>query len=126
MKTRTPMTRIDTQSGQVSPRIRITHILKRRKKTLKQWADELSLVTYASAVAHCEKVGVAPPTVEEWESAIGPIDLPPLVDDPTEGIAVVQFNAPKTNKKSKKKVTYENEQKSDQQDSCEPQSDIDA
>ena len=86
MRARTTSTR-NNHRGPVSERLSIKHILKRRKKTVKNWLDELGLTTYASALMWCDKVGVKCITEEEFVKETG--SLIPLVNDPSEGVVVI-------------------------------------
>jgi hypothetical protein len=84
---RTIRTRFETPSP--SPRLSILKILKRRKKNLRALANELGITTLASMEQWCNKFGAAPPTLEEWEEVFGSAELPPLVNDPTDGVIVI-------------------------------------
>lgn len=64
-------------------------ILRRRKKTLSQWAAELGVSTYANAEIVCDRIGVKPPTREEWKEHIADPELPPMISDPSGGVVVI-------------------------------------
>ena len=89
---RTSITRAK-HTGPQSPRLSIMKILKRRKKTLKQWADELGHTTLSNAEQWCDRMGVLPPTHEEWAEHVADPDLPPLVSDPSGGVIVLNTSS---------------------------------
>lgn len=79
------------QRGPRSEQLSIKQILKRRKKTVKLWLDELGLSTYTAAQAWCNKVGVKCITEEEFVKETGSII--PLVNDPSEGVVVITLKS---------------------------------
>lgn len=69
------------------PGLKLTDLLRRRKKTLEKFINEFGITTYESLLSRCERIGVVPPSVEDFEEIV---TRP--VTSPTEGIVVL--NAP--------------------------------
>jgi len=64
--------------------IKLTDLLKRKKKRLEDFITESGITTYESLKERCSRMGVLPPAKEEW-SAI----RTDFVTSPTEGIIVL-------------------------------------
>jgi hypothetical protein len=85
------------------PSIRLADLLRKRKTNLKKFLSSSGIVAYVTLIQKCEKMGVSPPTEEEFKAAVGPVasspqegvvvlDPPSLVKDSTgEKIAVDSF-----------------------------------
>ena len=67
------------------PRLKLTDLLRRRKTTLKSLLDEFGITTYEGLLARCERMGVAPPTMEQFMAT-----SPPVVNSPPEGVLVLE------------------------------------
>lgn len=48
--------------------------------------DDFGVVTYAGLVGWCDRLGVVPPTQEEFDAAMPPV----LVNSPQEGVIVLE------------------------------------
>lgn len=70
------------------PKLRLADVLRRRKTTLQALVSELGLVTYSGLEIWCRRMGVLPPSQEEFDTlvAAGPIAL---VNSPQEGVVVL-------------------------------------
>lgn len=68
------------------PKLKLGDLLRRRKMTLKHLLSELGITTYEGLVIRCERMGVSPPSVDEFKVAF---DTGP-VNSPTEGIVVLE------------------------------------
>ena len=64
--------------------IKLVDLLKRRKKSLKEFLSENGISTYDSLKERCARLGVHPPLQIEWEKSRGD-----FVTSPTEGIIVI-------------------------------------
>lgn len=67
------------------PRLKLTDLIHRRRMTLRRLMDEYGIITYASLVSRCERLGVQEPTLEEYEIA-----MPALVTSQSEGVVVLE------------------------------------
>ena len=67
-----------------TPRLRLTDLLRRRKLTLAKFVNELGITTYEALSIRCDRMGVAVPTLEEF-NALGIV----VVSSPTEGVVVL-------------------------------------
>lgn len=70
----------------VTPKLKLTDLLRRRKMTLKQLLDEYGITTYSSLTIRCDRMGVLPPTHDEFTNVVGTI----VVSSPTEGVVVLE------------------------------------
>lgn len=66
------------------PPIRLQDLLKKRRTNLKDFLKNTGVATYATLEQKCQKLGVSPPTEEEFNSALGAV-----VSSPQEGIIVL-------------------------------------
>jgi len=69
------------------PRLRLADVLRRRRTTLKKLLDEIGLSTYGGLINWCDRMGIAPPTKEEFDHAIPPSLK---VNSPQEGVVVLE------------------------------------
>lgn len=70
------------------PRLSLGDVLRRRKMTLKQFIGEFGITTYVSLNSLCDRMGCAPPSVEEFDAICAPIKH--VVNSPQEGIIVLE------------------------------------
>lgn len=68
------------------PKIKLENLLKRRKITMKAFLDEMGITTYDSLVNRCDRIGVQPPTQDEFVSVMPET----IVNNPLEGVVVVE------------------------------------
>ena len=66
------------------PKLSLVVLLKRRKKSLKQFMDEFGITTYEELKSRCERIGVVEPSVEAFRQV-----NPTIVNSPTEGVLVL-------------------------------------
>lgn len=66
------------------PPIRLVDLLKKRKTNLKQFLSSSGIAAYQTLLQKCEKMGVSPPTEEEFKGVVGP-----MVSSPQEGLVVL-------------------------------------
>jgi hypothetical protein len=52
------------------PVLKLSDLLRKRRKTLKQFIDELGISNYEALCARCQRIGVAPPTAEDFDKVI--------------------------------------------------------
>ena len=64
--------------------LKLTDLLKRRKKNLEEFLNESGITTYESLKERCSRMGVQAPHLSEWESIR--VDF---ITSPTEGIIVL-------------------------------------
>jgi hypothetical protein len=84
------------------PRLHLLYLLQRRKTTLTDFIAESGITTYDDLIGRCERLGVVPPTVDEF-SAIKPQHPSERVNSPQEGIVVIEpIERAKRQKKQKK------------------------
>jgi hypothetical protein len=67
------------------PRLKLADLIRRRKTTLKQMVLDRGITAYASLVHWCERIGVVPPTEDEFKAV-----FPEPVNSPQEGVVVLQ------------------------------------
>lgn len=67
------------------PKLSLKDVLRRRKMTLRNHLDEFGITTYDGLMNRCNRVGILPPTKEEFLEAYP--DEP--VNNPQEGIVVL-------------------------------------
>lgn len=77
------------------PRLKLSNLLRRRKMTLRQLLDEFGITTYDSLIERCNRMGVAPPTEDEF-LVVAPIP----VNNPSEGVFVVEVEATEQQKQN--------------------------
>lgn len=65
--------------------LKLTELLRRRRTTLRQYIFEFGVTTYETLCEKCERIGVLPPTKEEFFEA-----SPPVVNSPAEGVVVLE------------------------------------
>ena len=65
--------------------IDLNRLLRRRKLTLEQYVRDSGIVTYELLVSKCARLGVIPPSQDEF-AALGI----QLVNSPAEGIVIVE------------------------------------
>ncbi len=68
------------------PKLKLGDLLRRRKMTLKHLLGEFGITTYEGLTARCDRMGVLPPTVEEFKLAFGTEQ----VNNPSEGVVVLE------------------------------------
>jgi hypothetical protein len=69
-------------------RVTLENLLKKRKKTMEEFMNELGIVSYESLKNKCENMGVQPPSEQEFMNATGNSALPKY-SSPAEGIVVL-------------------------------------
>ena len=67
------------------PKLSLALLLKRRKKSLKQFMDEFGITTYEELKSRCERIGVVEPSIEAFRQV-----NPAIVNSPTEGVLVLE------------------------------------
>lgn len=67
------------------PRLKLSDLLRRRKMTLKQMLTEHGITTYETLVIRCGRMGVTPPTEQEFHDVV-----PKPVNSPAEGVVVLE------------------------------------
>lgn len=67
------------------PPIRLVDLLRKKKTDLKQFLSNSGIAAYATLLQKCEKMGVSPPTEEEFKEAIGGS----VISSPQEGVVVL-------------------------------------
>lgn len=72
------------------PRLKLSDLLRRRKMTLKSFLDEFGITTYEGLKNRCDRMGVAPPEQLEFEKIFGSSAPAITINNPTEGILVVE------------------------------------
>lgn len=68
------------------PRLRLADVIRRRRTTLKSLVNDLGVSTYAGLSNWCHRMGVAPPSQEEFEAIFPPAQ----VNSPQEGVIVLE------------------------------------
>lgn len=68
-----------------TPKITLTNVLKRRRTNLAAYVKESGATSYGSLVESCRRMGVIPPTEDEWRRVAAE-----NVSQPTEGIIVLE------------------------------------
>ena len=69
-------------------KVSLGDLLRRKKKSLKQFLDEVGIVTYELLITRCQAMGVNPPSEEDFKNAMGN-PLLPETSSPTEGVVVL-------------------------------------
>jgi hypothetical protein len=99
------------------PGLKLTDLLRRKKKTLEKFINEFGITTYESLLSRCDRIGVLPPPVEDFEEIVtrpvsSPMEgvvvlkAPPVVNEHTGKIVSDGVNInlnPDTGKKTRKK-----------------------
>jgi hypothetical protein len=76
------------------PTLKLAALLKRRKMTLKQLLNEFGITTFDALVNRCQRMGVVPPSLDEFNAASGNTNESlPTVNNPSEGIVVVAVSS---------------------------------
>ena len=71
-------------------KVNLFDILRRRRKTLKEFLIETGIVTYETLVLRCASMGVVPPDESQFNEATGKSsDAEFLASSPTEGVVVL-------------------------------------
>ncbi len=71
-------------------KVSLFDILRRRKKTLKDFLLENGIVTYETLVSRCNSMGVLPPTEEKFNEMTGKkSEAEFIASSPTEGVVVL-------------------------------------
>ena len=83
------------------PSLTLMHLLKRRKRTLKQFIDEFGITTYTELCNRCNRMGIVGPAEEEFKK----LNLP-RVSDPSEGVVVVDIVPVEQKEKRNKRKTH--------------------
>jgi hypothetical protein len=96
------------------PPIRLVDLLRKRKTNLKQFLSSSGIVTYTTLLQKCDKMGVSPPTEQEFKSAAGP-----AVSSPQEGVVVL--DPPQLVLDSGKKIDVDTFGKEPEEKKKEPQ-----
>lgn len=66
------------------PKLRLSDLLRRRKMTLVHYLAEFGITTYEGLVSRCDRMGIAPPSEEDFKKV-----MKPLVNNPQEGVVVL-------------------------------------
>lgn len=77
------------------PHLKLSDLLRRRKMTLRQLLDEFGITTYDGLIERCNRMGVAPPPVEDFLKI-----APEPVNNPSEGVFVIEIAATEQQKES--------------------------
>jgi hypothetical protein len=86
------------------PKLGLANLLRRRKMTLKQFIEEFGISTYAGLETRCARMGVEPPTEDEYK-----VVRPNMVSSPSDGVVVLpplvdeEFDLDDVSEESKKK-----------------------
>jgi len=68
------------------PPIKLVNLLKKKKVSLKDYLKNVGIVSYNTLLQKCEKMGVAPPSEEEFNSSVEG----KVYSSPQEGIIVLE------------------------------------
>lgn len=72
-------------------KVSLSDILRRRRKTLKQFLLDTGIVTYETLSTRCSSMGVLPPSEEEFNDAAGKSSNGEFIaSSPTEGVVVLE------------------------------------
>ena len=69
------------------PKLKLTDLLRRRKTTLERHLKEFGIITYESLIDKCNRMGVDPPTLDEF---LKTNPNPPIINSPAEGVVVLE------------------------------------
>jgi hypothetical protein len=72
-----------------SPKLRLFDLLRRRKMTLVQFMSEFGITTFDGLKNRCNRMGVDPPTHDEFNSLVTPT-IEKIVNNPQEGVVVLE------------------------------------
>ncbi len=67
------------------PRLGLSDLLRRRKMTLGTFMHEFGITTYEALSLRCKRLGVQPPSLDDYASIHVPV-----VSNPTEGLIVLR------------------------------------
>lgn len=67
------------------PRLKLSDLLRRRKMTLQQMLSEHGITTYETLTIRCDRMGVVPPTEQEFRAVV---KVP--VNNPQQGVVVLE------------------------------------
>lgn len=67
------------------PALKLTDLIRRRRLSLKQFVDQFGITTYQALEDRSSRMGVVPPTLDEWN-----VVAPEAVNSPTEGVVVLE------------------------------------
>lgn len=70
-----------------TPRLRLADLLRRRRTTLTTFVGSLGVTTHAALAIWCDRMGVIPPTQEEFDVSF---PLSSRVNSAKEGVIVLQ------------------------------------
>jgi hypothetical protein len=82
------------------PPIKLQDLLKKKKMSLKSFVNSTGIVTYQKLQEKCQKLGVSPPSEEEFKNVV-----PVLVSSPQEGVVVL--DPPALTKDSGEKISVD-------------------
>ena len=68
-----------------TPKLNLSDLLRRRKLSLQQFLKESGVTTYNELVIRCGRIGVQPPTHEDFSAVVNVV-----VSSPTEGVVVLE------------------------------------
>lgn len=68
------------------PQLRLADVLRRRRSTLKTLVSEIGLTTYTGLSIWCDRMGMVPPSQEEFDAIFPP---EAKVNSPQEGVIVL-------------------------------------
>jgi len=108
------------------PPIKLQDLLRRRRATLKEFIRTSGIATYSTLLQKCEKMGVSPPSEDDFKQSLGN-----QVSSPQEGIVVLE--SPELIKDSGQKISVdefldhshqEKEVKIEEQDAVQTQEEV--
>lgn len=67
------------------PKLRLQDLLRKRKRTFEDWLTESGVSTYVELKRWCARVGVGPPSEDEWHKL-----KPVQVSSPPDGVVVLE------------------------------------
>jgi hypothetical protein len=71
-------------------KVSLTDILRRRKKSLREFLLENGIVTYETLTTRCSSMGVLPPSIASFNEAAGKTsEAQFMASSPTEGVVVL-------------------------------------
>jgi hypothetical protein len=65
--------------------LKLTDLLRRRRATLREYIDDFGIITYEALLERCTRIGVIPPSREEFAG----LNIP-VVNSPAEGLVVLE------------------------------------
>lgn len=69
-------------------KVTLNDILRKKRKTLKQFLNEMGIVTYELLKSRCQTMGIQPPDEQDFNNTLGN-PLVPETSSPTEGVIVL-------------------------------------